>query len=138
AAGLGPLAVETDGGGSIRIPSAFNGVFVILPSRGRIPNGAGLYHAPTSGIGPMTRDVRDAATLFQVMACCDARDPRTMSVAPPDYLAELEEGVAGLRMGWSGDLGHVDPDIPEIPAAVHEVARVFEKLGAIYTDLDIR
>lgn len=138
AAGLGPLAVGTDGGGSIRIPASFNGVFGILPSRGRIPNGAGLYHAPTSGIGPLARDVRDAATLFQVMACCDARDPRTMRIEPPDYLSQLEDGVAGLRMGWSSDLGHVEPDIPEIPAQVHEVASTFRKLGAVYTELNIR
>ncbi|MFT3965302.1 MAG: amidase [Sphingobium sp.] len=138
AAGLGPLAVGTDGGGSIRIPSAFNGVFGVLASRGRVPNGAGLYHAPTSGIGPMTRDVRDAATLFQAMACCDERDPRTMRVAPPDYLAELEHGVAGLRMGWSWDLGHVEPDIPEIPELVHEVAQSFVGMGAVYSELDIK
>ncbi|CAN7215502.1 amidase [Phenylobacterium sp. LjRoot225] len=138
AAGLGPLAVGTDGGGSIRIPASFNGVFGVLPSRGRIPNGAGLYHAPTSGIGPMTRDVRDAATLFQVMACCDERDVRTMRTPPPDYLAQLEDGVTGLRMAWSADLGRVTPDDPAIPELCHEVAQTFAKLGAIYSEPDIR
>lgn len=138
AAGLGPLVVGTDGGGSIRIPSAFNGVFGILPSRGRVPNGAGLYQAPTSGIGPMARDVRDAATLFQIMACCDDRDVRTMTTPATDYLGQLEDGVAGLRMGWSWDLGHVEPDVPEIPELVHEVARTFDKLGAIYSELDVK
>jgi len=68
AAGLGPISIGTDGGGSIRIPSAFNGIFGLYPSRGRVPNGAGFYNSLLSGIGPMTRDVRDAATVMQVIA----------------------------------------------------------------------
>ncbi len=141
AAGLGPLAIGTDGGGSIRIPSAFNGVFGLHPSRGRVPSGAGRPGAGsggTSGIGPMTRDVRDAAYLMQAIACVDKRDPFTMTVEPPDYLAELDSGVRGLRMAWSPDLGRVVADEDEVVEICHEVARSFEAMGAIYSEPDIR
>jgi Asp-tRNA(Asn)/Glu-tRNA(Gln) amidotransferase A subunit family amidase len=138
AAGLGPLAVGTDGGGSIRIPSAFNGIFGLLPSRGRVPDGAGYFRTPTSGTGPMTRDVRDAALLLQVIACVDERDALTMRAAPPDYLARLESGVRGVRVAWSGDLGRVEPDAPEIVELCHEAALVFRALGAAYSEPAIR
>jgi len=138
AAGLGPLAVGTDGGGSIRIPSAFNGVFGLLPSRGRVPDGAGPFLIPTSGIGPMTRDVRDAAMLLQVMACVDARDPFSLHAPPPDYLAELDAGVRGVRIAWSPDFGRVEPDTPEIVPLCHEAAQVFRALGADYSEPSIR
>jgi len=138
AAGLGPLAVGSDGGGSIRIPSAFNGVFGLLPSRGRVPDGAGYFLTPTSGIGPMTRDVRDAALLLQAMACVDARDPLSARTPPSDYLAELEAGVRGVRIAWSGDLGRVEPEEPEIVPLCHEAAQVFRALGADYSEPQIR
>ena len=138
AAGLGPLAVGTDGGGSIRIPSAFNGVFGLLPSRGRVPDSGGEFRTPTSGTGPMTRDVRDAAMLLQAIACVDARDPLTMRTPPPDYLAELDAGVKGVRIAWSGDLGRVEPDEPEIVPLCHAAAQVFRSLGADYSEPSIR
>lgn len=138
AAGLGPLAVGSDGGGSIRIPSAFNGIFGLLPSRGRVPDGAGPFLTPTSGIGPMTRDVRDAALLLQAMACIDDRDPLTARTPPGDYLAELEAGVRGVRIAWSGDLGRVEPEEPEIVPACREAAQTFRSLGADYSEPAIR
>jgi Asp-tRNA(Asn)/Glu-tRNA(Gln) amidotransferase A subunit family amidase len=138
AAGLGPLAIGTDGGGSIRIPSAFNGVFGLLPSRGRVPDGAGHIHLFMSGIGPMTRDVRDAAMLKQAIACCDNRDTRSMRTPPPDYLAELERGIDGVRVGWSPDLGRVTPEEPGIVAICHEAAQVYRKLGARYSEPEFR
>lgn len=138
AAGLGALALGTDGGGSIRIPSAFNGVFGLYPSRGRVPNGAGFFDTGTSSIGPMTRDVRDSAMLLQAIACVDDRDPFSMKETPPDYLGELESGVRGLRMGWSPDLGRVFPEEDDIVAICHEAARAFEKLGAVYSEPNVR
>jgi Asp-tRNA(Asn)/Glu-tRNA(Gln) amidotransferase A subunit family amidase len=138
AAGLGPLAVGTDGGGSIRLPSAFNGVFGLAPSRGRVPNGAGDFGAPSSVIGPMARDVRDAALLLQAIAVVDARDPFTMRTPAPDYLAELDRGVRGVRMAWSADLGRVIPDEPEIVPICHEAAKAFKAMGAVYTEPSIR
>lgn len=138
AAGLGPLAVGTDGGGSIRLPSAFNGVFGLCPSRGRVPNGAGYFGAPNSIIGPMTRDVRDAALLLQAIACVDARDPFSMMTPPPDYLTDLEKGVRGIRIAWSPDLGRITPDEAEVVPICHEAALAFRRLGASYSEPSIR
>lgn len=138
AAGLGPLAVGTDGGGSIRIPSAFNGVFGLLPSRGRVPDGGGPFLTPSSGVGPIARDVRDAALLLQAMACVDERDPLSARTGPGDYLAELEAGVRGLRVAWSADLGRVEPEEPEIVSLCHEAALAFRAVGADYSEPSIR
>lgn len=138
AAGLGPLALGTDDGGSVRLPTAFNGVFGLLPSRGRVPDGAGEFSSGTMGIGPITRDVRDAAMLLQAVAVIDSRDPFTMTEPAPDYLATLEGGVEGVRIAWSGDLGRVFPEEPEIVPVCHEAARVFRSLGADYSEPSIR
>jgi Asp-tRNA(Asn)/Glu-tRNA(Gln) amidotransferase A subunit family amidase len=137
-AGLGPLALGTDGGGSIRIPSSFNGVFGLQPSRGRVPDMLPTFGLLSSVVGPMTRDVRDAAMLMQAIACCDKRDPRTRSDAPPDYLAELDKGIAGMRVAWSGDLGRVEPDEPAIVALCHEAALEFRKFGVSYSEPSFR
>lgn len=137
-AGLGPLALGTDGGGSIRIPSAFSGIFGLQPSRGRVPDIQGEFGLFTSVVGPMTRDVRDAAMLMQAIACCDERDPRTRRDAPPDYLAELDKGIAGLRVAWSPDLGRVEPDEPAVVEMCHEAAQAFRKLGVRYSEPSFR
>jgi Asp-tRNA(Asn)/Glu-tRNA(Gln) amidotransferase A subunit family amidase len=138
AAGLGPLTVGGDGGGSIRLPAAFNGIFGLKPSLGRVPEGAGLYSSPTVAIGPMTRTVRDAATLLQVMAGFDGRDAFSMRTHPPDYLSELEAGVEGVRMAWSADFGWIMPDEPEVVAICHEAARSFSAMGAVYSEPAVR
>jgi aspartyl-tRNA(Asn)/glutamyl-tRNA(Gln) amidotransferase subunit A len=130
--------VGTDGGGSVRLPAAFNGIVGVKTSRGRVPNGAGFFSNPSSSIGPMTRDVRDAALLLQALACVDARDPFTMHTPPPNYLAELEKGVKGARVAWSPDLGRVTPEEPDVVAICHEAARTFRTLGADYSEPSIR
>jgi aspartyl-tRNA(Asn)/glutamyl-tRNA(Gln) amidotransferase subunit A len=89
-------------------------------------------------IGPITRDVRDAALLLQAIACVDARDPFTMRTAPPNYLAELDKGVRGVRMAWSPDFGRIFPEEEEIVPICHEAARSFRALGATYSEPSIR
>jgi Asp-tRNA(Asn)/Glu-tRNA(Gln) amidotransferase A subunit family amidase len=138
AAGLGPLAVGTDGGGSIRIPSAFNGVFGLFPSPGRVPEGACIYRLPSSSIGPIARDVRDAAMLMQVMAGHDPRDKFSRNTPTCDYLGGLEAGVRGVRMGWSEDLGRVEPERRDVVEVCHRAAEVFRYLGAEYSEPSFR
>ena len=131
AAGLCTLATGSDGGGSIRIPCSFCGIFGIKPSQGRVPRygGAGRPAYNTfSQSGPMTRTVRDAAVLLQTLAGPDPRDPGCMKQKPPDFVAELEKGVSGLRLAWSPDLGYAAVD-PEVVATASRAARVFEELG---------
>jgi len=115
AAGLCTLATGSDGGGSIRIPASFSGVFGIKPSQGRVPRYGGYgYPAANhfSQSGPMSRTVADTALLLQVLAGPDSRDPVSMRETPPDFGASLEQGVEGWRIAWSPDLGYagVDPE----------------------------
>jgi aspartyl-tRNA(Asn)/glutamyl-tRNA(Gln) amidotransferase subunit A len=125
AAGLGPLAVGTDGGGSIRIPSSFSGVFGLKPSFGRVavypPSPvAVLVHA-----GPMTRTVRDAALMLSAMAGPDERDLLSLPADPTDYLAACEGGIRGLSVAWSPTLGYAEVD-SEVARLTESAARVFE------------
>jgi aspartyl-tRNA(Asn)/glutamyl-tRNA(Gln) amidotransferase subunit A len=135
AAGLGPLHVGSDGAGSIRIPSAFTGVFGLKPSFGRVP-----AHPPSpmgllAHIGPMARTVADAALLLTVLSGFDHRDPYALPREDKDYAAGLEEGVRGWRIAYSPTLGYATVD-PEIAAASAEAARKFEALGAIVEQVD--
>ena len=136
AAGLCTLATGSDGGGSIRIPASFSGVFGIKPSQGRVPRYGGYgYPAANhfSQSGPMSRTVADSALLLQVLAGPDSRDPVSMREAPPDFGANLGRGVEGWRIAWSPDLGYAGVD-PEVVRVTEMAARVFEELGAVVED----
>jgi aspartyl-tRNA(Asn)/glutamyl-tRNA(Gln) amidotransferase subunit A len=123
AAGMGPLAVGTDGAGSIRIPASYCGIVGLKPSRGRVavypPSAVGfLSHA-----GPMARTVRDAALMLQAMAGPDERDLGSLPADATDYVAACEQAVRGLRIAWSADLGYapVEPEIARICAGAAQV-----------------
>ena len=131
AAGLCVLGSGSDAGGSIRIPSSFCGIYGIKPTLGRVARSGGLGQpAPNqfAQSGPMSRTVRDSALLLQVMAGPDPRDPNCIREKPADYLAALDQGVRGLRMAWSLDLGYAAVD-PQVAEATAKAARVFEELG---------
>lgn len=139
ASGIGPLALGTDGGGSCRMPAAYCGLVGVHPTPQRSPSYAyspavGLANAMCSA-GPISRDVRDAANLLQIIAGPDPRALFNWPSSPPDYVGQLNEGVDGLRMAWSEDLGipsnHDDADTPATLAALSKAARDFTKLGAI-------
>jgi aspartyl-tRNA(Asn)/glutamyl-tRNA(Gln) amidotransferase subunit A len=130
AAGLGPLAVGTDDGGSIRIPASFCGIYGLKPSFGRVPSYPQFPGWRGVGVtGPMTRTVRDAALMLDVMAGPDDRDRHSLPAdAGGSYLAACDDGIAGLSVAWSPDLGHarVDPQVDEI---CRHAAERFESLG---------
>lgn len=124
AAGMGPLAVGTDGGGSIRIPSSFCGIFGMKASFGRVPAYPPSAVAPLSHTGPMTRTVRDAALMLNAMVGPDDRDIHSLPRDATDYLAACEGNLRGLRVAWSATLGYA-PVEPEVARAGEAAARVF-------------
>jgi Asp-tRNA(Asn)/Glu-tRNA(Gln) amidotransferase A subunit family amidase len=128
AAGLGPIAEGSDGGGSIRIPASCCGVFGFKPSFGRVPRypTANAWSTLTAN-GPLTRTVRDAALMLSVMAGRDDRDPFSIDTTEDD-LGAVDRGVAGLRVAWSADLGHAAVD-PEVRRLCEAGARRFLDLG---------
>jgi Asp-tRNA(Asn)/Glu-tRNA(Gln) amidotransferase A subunit family amidase len=139
AAGLNPLAIGTDGGGSIRQPAAVCGVFGLNPSMGRVPGYGSFRSSPiTTSIGPMTRDVRDAAIVLQAIAGPDPRDPTTLRSDPPDYLATLDHGVAGMRFAWAPTFGRSDGADPAVVAAVGQAAGALSHAGATVEEVDLR
>lgn len=140
AAGLCTLATGSDGGGSIRIPASFCGVYGIKPSQGRVPRYAGaagpVVANQTSQSGPMTRTVRDSALLLQLLAGHDPRDPVSLRVKPDNYLAAAERGVAGMRLGWSPDFGYAIVD-PEVFNVTEHAALAFQEIGCSVEQVDL-
>jgi aspartyl-tRNA(Asn)/glutamyl-tRNA(Gln) amidotransferase subunit A len=128
AAGLGPIAQGSDGAGSIRIPSAFCGIFGHKPSFGLVPQVPTGATETLSHIGPMTRTVRDAALMLDVIVGPDDRDRNTIPRSVPSYTAPLETGIRGLRVAWSPDLGYARCD-PEPRELAEAAARRFAELG---------
>ncbi len=137
AAGLGPLAQGSDGAGSVRIPSAFCGIFGLKPTYGRVPMWPVSNTDSASHTGPMTRTVADAALMLSVMAGPDPWDGTCLDGAPADYTGLLSGGVRGLRLAFSLDLGRLRVD-PDVAAVVQQAARVFESLGATVEEVDPR
>jgi len=129
ALGMGCLHLGTDGGGSIRMPAGFTGIFGLKPTYGRVP----VYPLSTFGTlshaGPMTRTVGDAALMMNVIARKDARDWFALPPDEVDYNAALGAGLKGLRIAYSPKLGYAKV-VPEIAAIVAEAAHVFSALGA--------
>ena len=130
ATGMGPLAVGTDDGGSIRIPAAFCGVYGLKPSFGRVPHSLAFPGWPSlSHVGPLTRSVRDAALLLDVMAGPDDRDRHSLPHEPgPSFRESCERGMAGLSVAWSANLGRavVDAEVLDLCAGA---AEQFQSLG---------
>jgi aspartyl-tRNA(Asn)/glutamyl-tRNA(Gln) amidotransferase subunit A len=119
AAGMGPLAVGTDGGGSIRIPGSFCGVFGLKASFGRVAAYPPSAVALVSHTGPLTRTVRDAALMLTVMAGPDERDLGSLPADGTDYVAACDGDVKGLRVAYSANLGYapVDPEVSRLCGA---------------------
>ena len=135
AAGIGPLHQGSDGAGSVRMPAAFCGVFGMKPSFGRIP-----YHPmPNNGlishVGPIARTVGDGALMLAAIAGPDDRDPWSLEAAPQDYLGKLDEGIAGLKIAYSPDLGFLRVD-PEVRDCVALSVRAFEDMGCTVEEVN--
>src|SRR5882672_11986683 len=129
AAGLGPLHVGTDGGGSIRIPASCTGIVGFKPSYGRIPIHPVSGAWSLSHVGPMTRTVADAALMLNVCAGPDERDQYSLPAERVDYVKALGGSLKGWRVAWTDDLGFADCVDPEVSAVCARAARAFRELG---------
>jgi aspartyl-tRNA(Asn)/glutamyl-tRNA(Gln) amidotransferase subunit A len=130
AAGLGPLAVGTDGGGSVRIPSAFTSLVGLKATYGRIPAWPPSMHGDLANTGPMTRTTLDCALMLNQMSRPDPRDPFPAQPEEKDYAAALDRGVGGLKVGLVMKFGDVFLD-PEVEALITAAAKVLGDLGAV-------
>ncbi|KAB7898282.1 amidase [Rouxiella sp. S1S-2] len=140
AARMCPLALGSDGGGSVRIPAAHSGVFGMKASMGRVPLYPGCRDERYPGIssweslehiGPMTRSVADAALMLSVIAGPDPRDRHSIPTSDIDWMGSLRGSLKGLRVAYSPDWGYaaVDPRVREI---VGQAVKIFERdLGCI-------
>jgi len=137
AAGMGPLTLGTDGGGSIRIPCAFTGLFGLKPSFGRVPAWPLSPFGTVAHIGPMTRTVGDAALLLTVISEGDIRDWSALPPDARDYRVGLDDGVRGWRIAYSADLGYAKVD-PEVAGLVKQAVLRFAELGAHVEEADPR
>jgi aspartyl-tRNA(Asn)/glutamyl-tRNA(Gln) amidotransferase subunit A len=130
------LHVGTDGGGSVRIPAGFTGVFGFKPSFGRVPTWPLSMVGTLSHVGPITRTVEDAAMMMSIISRPDARDWGSLPYDERDYCNGLRDGIEGLRVAFSPTLGYVDIVDPEVTTRVAAAAKAFEMLGATVEEAD--
>ena len=135
AAGIGPLAYGNDGGGSIRIPSSYCGLYGIKPTFGRVPQypQEGPFCTLVAG-GPIARSMVDVAMMLNEIAKPDPRDWYALPYDGRDYLEELENGVKGLKIGYSPKLGDAVVE-KEILAIVSAAVNKFSDLGAFVEEV---
>ncbi|MET8689009.1 amidase [Streptomyces sp. NPDC004732] len=136
AVGAGPLSLGTDGGGSVRIPASFCGIFALKPTYGRVP----LYPASPFGtlahVGPMTRDAADAALMMEVITGPDDRDWSQLGPVAGSFRTGLDGGVRGLRVAYSPSLGGQVAVRPAVAAAVRRAVESLAAQGAYVEEAD--
>ena len=135
-AGLGPLAIGTDGAGSVRIPAAFCGNVGLKPSFGRVPAYPLSPFGSVAHLGPHAMTVHDVALMMNTIALPDARDWTSLPFDGMDYLAGLQGGVKGMRVAYSPTLGYAKHVDPEIAAATALAAKHLQDLGALVEQVD--
>lgn len=130
AAGLAPMALGSDTGGSVRIPAALCGTVGLKTTVGQVGR-TGVFPLSWSldSVGPLTRSVEDAALVYQAIQGLDPRDPSTREARPHDVLTGLRDGVRGLRLAFAESVFWDQAD-PEVVQAVRACGQVFAALGA--------
>jgi aspartyl-tRNA(Asn)/glutamyl-tRNA(Gln) amidotransferase subunit A len=128
AAGMAPLSIGTDGGGSIRIPASFCGVVGFKPTHGRVPMYPISPFGPLAHAGPITRTVEDTAMLMDIISLGDHRDPTSLPPTLAAYRGEIHRDVVGLDVAYSPTLGYVDVDA-EVEAPVAAAVQALAEAG---------
>lgn len=135
AAGMGPVAVGTDAGGSIRIPASFCGIVGLKPTLAQVPMYPASPFAPLAHAGPMTKTVKDAAILMDIIAVPDSRDPNALPAPRGKYRDALHKGITELSIAYSPDLGYVNVD-PEVAEICDRAVKKMMDAGARVTEKD--
>jgi amidase len=137
-AGEVDMAIGGDQGGSIRMPSAYCGVYGMKPTHGLVPyTGIMPIEITLDHAGPMTNNVRDNALLLEVLAGEDGLDPRQYNVRTENYTAALGEGAKGLKIGVVKEgFGHANSE-RDVDAKVRQAANFFRDLGAEVSDISL-
>jgi Asp-tRNA(Asn)/Glu-tRNA(Gln) amidotransferase A subunit family amidase len=127
-AGYGPLALGTDIGGSVRLPAAYNGIFALKPSLGRVP-----IHPPYLGrvTGPLTRTVTDAALLMGALSKPDARDYMALPFQEIDWTASPAVNLKGKKLGLMLEAGVGLEPQAAVRRAIEGAAEIFARAGAV-------
>ena len=133
--GMGPWSVGTDGGGSVRIPASFTGTVALKPTYGLVPMFPASPFGTLAHAGPMTRTVSDTALLLDVIAGFDSRDWSALPTPTVSFLDGLDDGVEGLRIAYSANLGYVEND-PDVEALVRAAVDVLADAGAVVEEVD--
>ncbi|HZI96108.1 MAG TPA: amidase [Actinomycetales bacterium] len=133
--GMGTWSVGTDGGGSVRIPAAFTGTVALKPTYGLVPMFPASPFGTLAHAGPMTRTVTDAAAMLDVLVGFDDRDWSAMPTPTTSFLDGLDDGVRGLRIAFSPDLGFGRNDA-EVERLVRRAVDVLAGLGAEVDEAD--
>ena len=137
AAGEAFAALGTDTGGSIRQPAAFTNLVGLKPTYGRVSRlGVVAYASSLDQVGPLARTVEDAALLLQALAGHDPLDATSSAAPAPDYRAELERGVQGLRVGVPRE-AQVDGLDPEVASALQAARDAYARLGARVVEVSL-
>ena len=130
-------ALGSDTGGSIRQPAAFCGVVGVKPTYGRVSRyGLIAFASSLDQIGPITKDVTDAALLLNIIAGYDERDSTSVNVPVPDYTKSLGKDVKGLKIGIPKEY-FIDGLDPEVKKAVDEAVHVLKKAGASFSEVSL-
>ncbi len=137
AAGMAPLSIGTDTGGSIRQPAAFCGVTGLKPTYGRVSRyGLVAFASSLDQIGPLGRSAEDCALLLDMLAGHDPRDSTSANVPVPEYTKTVNQPLQGLKLGLVRE--HFGPGLDgEIESAVREAVKVYESLGATVRELSM-
>jgi aspartyl-tRNA(Asn)/glutamyl-tRNA(Gln) amidotransferase subunit A len=137
AADMAVAALGSDTGGSIRQPAAFCGVVGVLPTYGRVSRyGLIAFASSLDHIGPLTKTVKDAALILRTIAGRDPMDATSAEVPVPDYVAELEKPVRGLKVGVAKEYFGEGLD-PEIRKAVDDGIQALAKLGCEIVEVSL-
>ena len=131
------LALGSDTGGSIRQPASFCGIVGLKPTYGRVSRyGLVAFASSLDQIGPLAKDVTDAALMLQVIAGHDPRDSTSILEAPPDFLAKLDDGIGGLKIGVPKEY-FLEGMEPEVEATVRAAIERLAGLGAEIVDISL-